>query len=517
MSESVSLAEVLRGVATMSVARGLPTDLVITGLADDSRSVTRGALFFAVPGTKVDGSQFAVDAVKRGAVAVVGTNALLNVAEQRDTAVICVEDVRAALATCAANFYRHPTRELQVFGVTGTNGKTSSCWLLTELLAILGKPCAQLGTLGTRFCKGGVGESRHFEATGTTTPGPILLQSILATVLTQGAQAAAFEVSSHAMEQRRADCIEWDCALFTNLTHDHLDYHGTFENYYLAKERLFTELLAASSKSKRVAVVNIDDTYGKRLAARLKSAPQVKCVTWSCAGKDAHAILRDVSYSPQGTSISLRVFGEVVTMETQLIGGFNVSNISGVVLALVTSGFSLADVAQALPRVPPVPGRLELVAPRSVSVFIDYAHTPDGLVCAQEALRVAAPGQRLITVFGCGGSRDRGKRPVMGRAVAERSDFAIVTSDNPREEDPQAIIQDIIPGLTVVSAGDSIEFEVEADRRTAIRRAIEIADPGDLVLVAGKGHEDYQEIQGKRFPFSDREQCLIALNELGLD
>lgn len=483
-----------------------------TGLADDSRVVAPGDLFFAIPGATTSGIAFASQAVASGAVAIV--HAATEPFRESGVPGIAVSDVRSALASAAVRFFGAPTSSLLTFGVTGTNGKTSSCWILAEALAALGRPAAQIGTLGMRLVADAKG-STEFISCATTTPGPIVLQRFLAEAHAAGMVAAAFEVSSHAVIQRRAANIDWDRIIFTNLTRDHLDYHGDLESYFAAKERLFVEDLPASSKSGRGAVINIDDPRGRALAQKLRARNEVQVWTFSADGlADADGVMRSGEFFPRQSKLSFVLMGEEINFKTALIGRFNAVNLLGAALALRSAGFSGAEVAAGLAAVRVVPGRLELVGGGACSVFVDYAHTPDGLVSAQRALREVMAKGRLITVFGCGGARDRGKRPLMGRAVAELADYGIVTSDNPRDEDPGRIIEDILPGLRGV---DSFAFEAVPDRRAAIFRAVALAEPDDVILVAGKGHEEYQEINGVRYPFADREVCLEALTALQLE
>ncbi len=430
-----------------------------------------------------------------------------------DFPIIEVSNPRETLTRVAARFWGEPTKGLFSFGVTGTNGKTTVSWIVAEALARLTGGCAHIGTLGYRCVQIENGkrdvetrDSRH------TTPEAPDIHSYLSECAVRGVRAASLEASSHGVVQKRTSDINWDCVLFTNLTHDHLDFHGTLEEYKEAKFRLFSDELAKSSKERKIAIVNGDDPVGLEYLARLKKdfkdiEPHSFCRNNS---GDASALLQAFHCANHGTELTARILGETVTIRTRLIGDYNVSNTLCSALALAASGFKLSEIAQVLSEVDPVPGRLELVAPAEVSVYVDYAHTPDALVRAQSSVREITKG-RLITVFGCGGDRDRKKRPEMGRVVAESSEFCVVTSDNPRTEAPEAIINDVLPGIRARFGTDQSRYAVVVDRRQAIRQAIEMAKPGDTVLIAGKGHEGYQEINGVRYPFSDREESERAL------
>ncbi len=437
-----------------------PADVEVTGLAFDNRAVTPGTLFFCVPGFTRDGHDFAGDAIARGAVALVVERPLgLGVPE------VSVGDVRAAMAQVAARFAGDPTARLKTVGITGTNGKTTTAFLVRSLLEMAGVRCGLLGTV--KSVVGGVDAPvRH------TTPEAIDLQRTFAAMLEAGDEACAMEVSSHALELRRADAIHWAAAVFTNLTQDHLDFHPSMEAYFLAKRRLFE---AAGG----TRIVNVDDECGRRLAG------EFECVTF--------ALERPADYGPD------RLAG----VRLPLPGRFNQLNALGALAAVEALGVSLP--AAALARVELVPGRFEPVDEgQSFSVLVDYAHTPDSLDNVLRAARELADG-RVICVFGAGGDRDRGKRPLMGEIAGRLSDVAIVTSDNPRSEDPEAIIDAIESGMTG-------SWEREADRRAAIERAVGMARPGDVVVIAGKGHEQGQEFaDGRKEPFDDRAVAAEAL------
>ena len=509
MTKSFPLEAIINAVHPKEI-RGVPDGISVRSLENDSRKVTQGTLFAAVTGTKLDARRFLPAALSSGAVAAL--------ADYHDFDLVCpqplprpvllVEDTRLALAQCAKLLFGDPTSAMLTIGITGTNGKTSTAWILAWALTFLNEPAAYIGTLGHGNIP--LDDSDPYSAltpTETTTPDSLALHRMIAAAHANGASAVAMEASSHAIDQDRTAELDWDLCLFTNLTRDHLDYHGTLEHYAAAKKRLFTELLACSPKPKRHAVFNVKDPCGADFAQEVRALPGIQTLTFSTdPAIKADACLLSASGDSSHTDLSFRVCGEPLTFHSRLIGGYNAENLLGAAVAMAALGFSHQEIAAALAHVPPVPGRLELVDRGAVQFFIDYAHTPDGLLKAQSSLRPITK-QRLITVFGCGGDRDRGKRPLMGQAVAEHSDFAVVTSDNPRTENPQQIINDILPGLSPSTSGRKFAYIVEPDRAKAIAAAAAAAQPGDVILVAGKGHEPYQEICGVRHPFLDRSIC----------
>jgi UDP-N-acetylmuramoyl-L-alanyl-D-glutamate--2,6-diaminopimelate ligase len=458
------------------VMTGAPSevpDVEVSDLAYDNRAVVPGALFFCVPGFARDGHGFADDAIRRGASALVVQRPLGTAVPE-----VVVEDVRGAMAPAAARFFRDPTWRLVVAGITGTNGKTTSAFLVRELLEAEGRQTGLLGTVTSVI--GGV--ERPVQR---TTPEAIDLQRTFREMLERGDVACAMEVSSHALELHRADAIHFDVALFTNLTQDHLDFHPTMEAYYRAKRRLFSEL------APRHAVINVDDEYGTRLARELPDA-----VTF--------ALVRSAAYRATNVQTGLdgsvfRVHGPGVEVElaSRLRGRFNVYNVLGAFAAAVTLGVGVETAARAVETAGQVPGRFQPVDEgQEFAVLVDYAHTPDSLQNVLQAARGLTAG-RLHVVFGCGGDRDRGKRPLMGEIARSLADRVIVTSDNPRSEDPEAIIDEILAG-----AGSDVEHN--ADRREAIEQAISGACSGDVVVIAGKGHEQGQEFAaGRKVPFDD--------------
>jgi UDP-N-acetylmuramoyl-L-alanyl-D-glutamate--2,6-diaminopimelate ligase len=462
----MKLSEVMAGAGVPAVA-----DVEVADLAHDARAVGPGTLFFCVPGFKVDGHDFAPRAVERGAVALVVERPLaLGVPE------VVVPSARAAMAPAAAAFHRDPTARLDVVGVTGTNGKTTTAFLVRGLLQAAGR---QTGLLGTVTSVIG-GEERPVVR---TTPEAIELQRDFAEMVAGGDVACAMEVSSHALALHRADAIHWAVAIFTNLSRDHLDFHPTMEDYFVAKRRLF-------EAGARTAVVNVDDAYGRRLADDLDDP-----VTFGIDSADAALHATDVEIALTGSRFRVGA----LELRTPLPGRFNVLNVLGAVAAARALGVADDVIAEALSNAGRVPGRFEPVdAGQPFAVLVDYAHTPDSLENVLRAARELTDG-RVIVVFGAGGDRDRGKRPLMGRAARALADRVVVTSDNPRSEDPEAIIAQVLDGT-----GEGPEVEAVVDRREAIARAVELAGAGDVVVIAGKGHEQGQEFEdGRKLPFDD--------------
>ena len=447
----------------------------ISGLAYDKRTVRAGTLFFCVRGFTRDGHDFAADAVARGAAALVVDHPLATLAIPQ----VLVADVRAAMAPAAAAFYGHPTTRLRVAGVTGTNGKTTTAYLLRAVLQGAG---IQTGLLGTVISIVG-GAQREVQR---TTPEAIDLQGTFSEMLDAGDRACVMEVSSHALELARVDAIVFETAVFTNLTQDHLDFHPTMEHYFAAKQSLFTAHNPAHS------VVNIDDPYGRRLAGELEGP-----ITYSLQDEAASFRAVDVETDLDGSRFVLRTADGERLVSSSLRGRFNVYNLLAAIAAADAIGVSLDDAVATVERAGQVPGRFETVDEgQPFAVIVDYAHTPDSLQNVLVGARNLTDG-RLHVVFGCGGDRDRGKRPMMGEIAARLADRVIVTSDNPRSEDPEAIIAEILAGI-------DRQVEADPDRRAAIRDAIATAREGDVVVIAGKGHEQGQEFEhGRKLPFDD--------------
>jgi UDP-N-acetylmuramoyl-L-alanyl-D-glutamate--2,6-diaminopimelate ligase len=459
-----------------------PLDRQITSIAYDSRRVKPGALFVAMKGEKVDGAQFIEQAVAAGAEAVVSESGGMRT---RATNVV-VADARIALADLADAFYQHPARALKIAGVTGTNGKTTTAFLIKHICEVTMHRCGLIGTV--RYEVG----DRILPA-ARTTPESLEVHELLWQMRSAGCKAVAMEVSSHALMQERVRGVEFDAAIFSNLSQDHLDYHKTMDAYFEAKARLFSGL-GAQKKKKGRAVINVDDRFGGILAGRIgRDLP----LTTYGLGANADFRASNVRIDFNGTSYQLDAGGKSYLVRLPLIGQFNVYNSLAAIAGAHALGVDVRSAVLALANARPVPGRLEAVpAQRQFRVFVDYAHTDDALLNVIKTCRELNPA-RLIVVFGCGGNRDKTKRPRMGAVVDQHADFSIVTSDNPRKEDPLAIIEDIKPGM---KRGN---YEVIPDRKEAIFEAIAMAQPRDIILIAGKGHETYQEFADHTAPFDD--------------
>jgi UDP-N-acetylmuramoyl-L-alanyl-D-glutamate--2,6-diaminopimelate ligase len=475
----MDLELLIDALAPVEVVGPAPAD--VAELAYDASQATAGSLYFCIPGSRADGHDFAPQAVGNGAVALVAERPLDLPVPQ-----LVVESARAAMPIAADTFFGRPTDQLQVAGVTGTNGKTTTAFLLYAILAAAGRRPGLLGTIESR-----VGGERRPAI--RTTPEAIDLQRSFREMLDAGDRSAAVEATSHGSELGRLDRVRFSALVFTNLTQDHLDFHGTLERYFDAKRRLFTE-------TRPPAAVNIGDEHGRRLADELRGRNEL--LTFGLAD-DAELRANDLELGPRGARF--RAGG--IELETRLRGRFNVENVLGAVAAARLLGIDDDAIAYGVRELRGVPGRFEAVDEgQPFAVLVDYAHTPDSLENVLRTARDLAQN-RVICVFGCGGDRDRGKRPLMGRIATELADLAIVTSDNPRSEDPGAIIDEILEG-----AGDA---EVAPDRREAIARAVAAADDGDVVVIAGKGHEQGQQFADGTIPFDDREVAREALRRLG--
>jgi UDP-N-acetylmuramoyl-L-alanyl-D-glutamate--2,6-diaminopimelate ligase len=450
----------------------------VTSLADDSRAVTKGGAFIAVRGSTIDGHEY-LEAAQRGGA----TLAIVEEPGRTTLPTLLVSDGRRAAAVAAAAAFDDPASELSLVAVTGTNGKTTTVGILRHLLDTPRGAAASIGTLGVLH--GSVGAPVP-GGSGLTTPGPVEFQRILRALADAGVRSVAMEVSSHSLDQRRVEGVQFDAGVFTNLTRDHLDYHGSMERYFEAKTRL-TEYLAPDG----VAVVNADDPAWQGLRA-------AHLMTFGIAAVEADVRATDVRYTPRGSEWTLVAGGQRAQVLLPLIGSFNVANALGAAAAAWARGQALFDIAERLSTLPQIPGRLEVLHEQP-TVLRDYAHTPDALERALSAVRPFTPG-RLIVVFGCGGDRDRGKRPLMGGVAERLADHVIITSDNPRTEDPERILDDIAAGMK------TSDYERIEDRRTAIARALAVSDPmTDVVLLAGKGHETYQIRGTTLLPFDERE------------
>src|SRR3954454_12580791 len=497
----MELRELLRASDLAAELRGEPS-VEIRGLAYDSRRVSDGTLFFCFPGEKTDGHDFAAKAVEAGAAALVVERPL-----ELDVPQAQVADARAAMAPVAAAFNEDPTSELTVVGITGTNGKTTTAFLVRHLLESVGKRCGLLGTV--RQVVGG-----QVEDVERTTPEAIDLQRTFARMLEAGDDACAMEVSSHALVLHRADAIHFAVKVFTNLSQDHLEFHADMEDYFAAKRLLFSSEGGAPMIALEggVSVVNLDDEYGRRLAGELATGEGGDCITYSAAGGAADLSARGVTFDTTGSHfLCMSPEGEL-DVETPFPGDFTVSNALPALAVGHALGVDLKEAAAPLASAEQVPGRFESIDEgQPFGVIVDYAHTPDSLENVLQAGR-RLTGRQLISVFGCGGDRDTDKRPLMGRAGAELSDIAVVTSDNPRSEDPAAIIEQIRAGIP---DQPHAEVLVDADRRAAIALALGCAGEGDLVVIAGKGHEQGQEFEdGRKIPFDDRDVARDELRKL---
>ena len=466
----------------------------LTQITSDSRRVKKGFVFVAIEGEKQDGHRYIENALKSGAVAIISQKAPpKHLAET--TAWIHTADARKALATLAAELAGQPSSKLKIAGVTGTNGKTTTTFLLHHILETVQRRAGMLGTVW-------VNDGLETRTATHTTPEPVELQTFLKTTVEHECRSVVMEVSSHGLEQGRVEGVEFDVGVFTNLTQDHLDYHGSMESYYEAKKRLFSSLKAQGGKKKPVAVINSDDAWGKKLIKDLDGS--LPLLTYG-AGAHCDFRLGKITQTIRTCEFELFAKGKSYLVRMPIFGRYNMYNTVAAITAARAMGVRVRDAVQAVMQVPQVPGRLEWIASdEGVNVFVDYAHTPDALENVCSTLRELEP-KRLITVFGCGGDRDRQKRPLMGRAASTNSDLCFVTSDNPRSEEPEAIIQEVVVGMRAASQ------QAIVDRREAITAAVHLATAGDIVLIAGKGHETYQEVKGEKLPFDDRKVARQAV------
>jgi UDP-N-acetylmuramoyl-L-alanyl-D-glutamate--2,6-diaminopimelate ligase len=489
------VALTVRGSTTNKVAR----------ISIDSKKVTPECLFVAIKGIAQDGHDYIPEAVARGATSLVVEDET-RVPLGFDGTVVVVPNARAALNLFASRFFGDPGRDLFCVGITGTDGKTSVAWMVEAVLAGCGVPTGVIGTV-----------DHHFGPQtwpGDTTPPPLVLQERLSQLLTLGARAVALEATSQGLSQSRVSSVPFDVAVFTNLTRDHLDYHRTLEAYFEAKERLFTEALEGTTKSPCYAIVNVDTPYGARIRV------PTKATKWTYGRRGSGA---DLEYEVLETGLSRSVFrleawGQQAVLQLPMLGGFNGPNALAAVAVGVAAGCEFHACVEALARFDGVPGRVQRIAHSGdKAIFIDYAHDPDAfekvLSTARDAMRRERPGARLVTVFGCGGDRDRGKRSLMLQAALRWSDTVVITSDNPRSEDPSAIVDDILTGLA--SDADEERVVVELDRCKAIQLALRSTADCDVVMILGKGHEPYQLSGDQRLPYSDRAAVEAALEQPG--
>lgn len=499
LTELVGAVSGLAPNAATVAANSPLRESTVTGVTHDSRAVARGYVFVAVPGQRTDGTTFAADAVKRGAVAVVAER---DPGLGRDVPWLPTSSARLVLPELAAAFYRHPSRDLMLVGVTGTNGKTTITYLLASVFDAAGLPAGRLGTVTFRV---GPLPTDERDASHTTPEAPDV-QRLLREMVDRGCRSCAMEVSSHALALHRADHLQFRAAIFTNLTRDHLDFHGDMAHYFAAKRRLF-EMLPDGAP----AIVNIDDPSGAELA---RSLPRV--VTY---GIDKRADVRParLELTLEGVAFDAETPHGTLSIRSSLVGRPNVYNILATVAAATALGLPADAIERGVTALDRVPGRFEIVSSTAddVRVIVDYAHTDDALKHLLETTRALTSG-RLVAVFGCGGDRDRSKRPLMGAVAARLSDLVVLTSDNPRSEDPTRIIEDVIRGLAPTPQPGAPERPRTAvvrqpDRKLAIEVAIRTAGPGDVVVIAGKGHEKYQLVRDRTIPFDDVDVARAAL------
>lgn len=451
----------------------------VSDLVHSSRDASSGSLFFCVRGFRSDGHEFAADAVERGAAALVCERPLgLGVPE------FVVEDARAAMPRLARRFFGDPSRELDVVGITGTNGKTTIAYLVRQILQSIGASCGMIGTVAWVVA----GQEQPAER---TTPEAIDLVRALRKMVDGGDRACAIEVSSHALELGRVDEVAFTAAVFTNLTQDHLDFHESMEDYFAAKRQLF-------ESKPGISIVNADDAYGRRLIE------EFDCLTYSASGAEADLRAEDVEFDATGSRFTIVRDGQRLAASTPLPGAYNVANALAAFAIVVALGVDPEAAVAGLADATGAPGRLEAVPnDRGVGVYVDYAHTPDSVENVLKAAS-ALPHRNLTVVVGCGGDRDRAKRPLMGAAAARGADVVYITSDNPRSEDPASIIDEVLTGAEPAAAESGAELHSEVDRRVAIEAALARAEQGDIVVIAGKGHEQGQEFaDGRKIPFDD--------------
>lgn len=475
-------------------------ELEVSGVSFDSNKVKENFLFIALKGENTDGHDYIDSAVKNGAKALIveTTQHFYN----KDVSVAEVKDSRSALAIVAANFFNHPTQDLTLVGITGTNGKTTITYLLESIWKEQGKKSGIIGTIDYRY-------GENIKQSSMTTPESLDLMGMFREMKDSGVETVAMEVSSHAIDKDRVNQCQFDAAVFTNLTQDHLDYHQSMENYYDVKKRLFTELLINSRKGEKFSIINIDDPYGARLAEEISG----NVVSYSISNTSSTVYAKTSDITDAGINATINTPHGDVNINSTFFGEHNLSNILAAVAAASSLGSSNDSIERGINNLSAVPGRLEAI-PNSLgfNVLVDYAHTPDALKNVLMAAKPLTKGN-LILVFGCGGDRDNAKRPLMGKIGIELSDLLIVTSDNPRTEDPEIILDHIDEGIKQAGLQDKTYHRI-ADRALAIEQAIKAAKKNDTVLIAGKGHEDYQIIGTTKYPFDDREIAREVLKKI---
>jgi UDP-N-acetylmuramoyl-L-alanyl-D-glutamate--2,6-diaminopimelate ligase len=489
----MKFSELIQGIEGSTLYGSSSCD--VTGISYRSSDVQGGHCFVALRGLSKDGHDYIEDAVRRGAVCVVSER---RAAEDGISANLVVKNSRYAMAKMASRFYHEPSSEMKLVGITGTNGKTTTSYMLESIFSECGMSPGVIGTIEYRF--GGVREKASH-----TTPESVDLQRLFRRMRDLRVDACAMEVSSHALSQGRVLGCDFDVAVFTNLTPEHQDYHDGMEDYFEAKAALFEDVLESSRKENKAAVINVDDPYGVRLKKRCKA----KIIDY---GFSSHASVRgeDLKFGKGGFYMKVSSPASTFDIRSRLCGRFNAMNALAASSSALAIGIAPSVIARAIEKVERVPGRFELVENGAgIIAIVDYAHTPDALknVLSHARELTRTSGGRLVVVFGCGGDRDRKKRPEMGRVAADLSDVAIVTSDNPRTERPESIIDEIVAGMK------GRKYDVIANRKDAIAMAVEIAEEGDVIVVAGKGHEDYQIVGKERIHFDDRETLGEALSK----
>lgn len=479
-------------------------NIEIASITANSKDAGKGSLFIAIPGTAIDGHDFLEDAFNNGARAFITERSF----KKPGITNIIVPDCRSALAKLTAEFYNHPSKALTLIGITGTNGKTTTAFLIESILKQTKSRVGILSTILYRF-------GTQTLTASHTTPGPLELQKILRKMADAETRYAVMEVSSHGLQQRRVDQCHFDTVIFTNLTPEHLDYHKTMDDYLNAKEILFTSLLNQSDKTNPVAIINTDDPSAQTLLNKIKK----KTITYGIDSGDIHTAKIDMSLN--GIKAEIVTPDKRFSVKSKLIGHFNLYNILAAVSAALSLGISIEEIKAGIEKAGNIPGRMEEVKnDKGIKIFIDYAHTGDALKNVLKTINELTD-RKIITIFGCGGDRDREKRPVMGKIAASYSNILLVTSDNPRTENPDIIIKEIEAGileenftkkdtLSSASETDKIYF-IEENRSTAIKEGISMAAPGDVVLIAGKGHETYQISGNNKYHFDDREEAVRAL------
>lgn len=489
----MKLNKLIQDIPKIAVSEDL-NNIEVKGIKYDSRQVKQGDLFVAIKGFKTDGHKFIKNALENGASAFIIEDK--NYCSDEYPWVL-VENSRIALADLSAVFFDHPSAKFLLIGVTGTNGKTTTTNLIAKIFEDQGHKVGLVGTIHNRI-------GQKILPVERTTPEASDLQELFAQMAAEGVSCVVMEVSSHALDLARVKGCQFDIAVFTNLTQDHLDYHQSMEEYFKAKAKLFTGLGRENSKNyRKVAVINGDDTWGQKLLSEIT------------AEKISYGMENDVNFKAENiiitsTGVSYRVNDNNITL--QLTGKFNVYNSLAALAVAHSQGIPLEQAIKSLENVSGIPGRFQLVeGTQDFAVIVDYAHTPDSLINILTTAREFAQG-RIITVFGCGGDRDRTKRPLMGKAAAQYSDFTIITSDNPRTEDPEKIIEDILPGVKEIVGPE--KYQVITDRKEAIKEALKMAQKDDIILIAGKGHETYQEINGVKYPFDDKKIAEELLKQL---